>query len=347
MRETSLEAAWHWNLLLGFSFTLSVCCLPTVKSPSLAAAPLSQQPRQPEYNVRAAALGAGQSLYSVCVCASVSASLARLHMNNRTSDEDDCIAIGALSSSDCPDWRRDVHRCVKQAFKLVKRYSYREEKPKDPVLNSVVHIWNLKPKSHPVEGVMMQPPRSTVILQPHPRSGVSWFMPKLCPSSCANVTAAPSGFSEWSFGGKQKGTLEHVNLLHSNICEPLFTHCENKPQWNAVKTFLKNHGVFQIPVDFLNSSALPPHPSSITQSPFGSLTSSAIPLPLQTQSEPLWEETNLHKPTAVWHGAAVISEAGADYYGRNVSVSSKFKTEWGSGEQDGTQTRDVPRAPED
>lgn len=99
------------------------------------------------------------------------------------------------------------------------------------------HIRNLKPKPHPVEGVMMQPPRSTVILQPHPRSGVSWFMPKLCPSSCANVTAAPSGFSEWSFGGKQEGTLEHVNL--SNICEPLFTHCENKPQWNAVKTLKK------------------------------------------------------------------------------------------------------------
>lgn len=194
---------------------------------------------------------------------------------------------------------------------------------------------------------MMQPPRSTVILQPHPRSGVSWFMPKLCPSSCANVTAAPSGFSEWSFGGKQKGTLEHVNLLHSNICEPLFTRCENKPQWNAVKTLKKKHWVFQIPVDFLNSSALLPHPSSITQSPFGSPTSSAIPLPLQTQSELLWEETNLHIPTAVWHGAAVISEAGADYYGGNVSVLSKFKTEWGSAEQDGTETRDVPRAPED
>lgn len=49
---------------------------------------------------------------------------------------------------------------------------------------------------------MMQPPRSTVILQPQPRSGVSWFMPKLCPSSCANVTAAPRGFSEWSYDRK-------------------------------------------------------------------------------------------------------------------------------------------------
>lgn len=52
--------------------------------------------------------------------------------------------------------------------------------------------------THPVEGVMMQPPRSTVTLQPHPRSGVSWFIPKLCPSSWARVTAAPRGLSEWS-----------------------------------------------------------------------------------------------------------------------------------------------------
>lgn len=59
----------------------------------------------------------------------------------------------------------------------------------------------------------MQPPRSTVILQPQPRSGVSWFMPKLCPSSCAKVTAAPSGFSEWSCDGKKKGTLDCDNVL--------------------------------------------------------------------------------------------------------------------------------------
>ena len=69
-------------------------------------------------------------------------------------------------------------------------------------------------KSHPVEGVMMQPPRSTVILQPQPRSGVSWFIPKLCPSSCAKVTAAPSGFSEWSCDREKKEnprTSEHIN----------------------------------------------------------------------------------------------------------------------------------------
>lgn len=50
--------------------------------------------------------------------------------------------------------------------------------------------------AHPVEGVMMQPPRSAVTRQPHPRSGVSWFMPKLWPSSWASVTAAPRGLSE-------------------------------------------------------------------------------------------------------------------------------------------------------
>lgn len=54
-------------------------------------------------------------------------------------------------------------------------------------------------RTHPVEGVMMQPPLSAVTLHPHPLSGVSWFIPKLCPSSCANVTAAPRGLSEWSW----------------------------------------------------------------------------------------------------------------------------------------------------
>lgn len=52
--------------------------------------------------------------------------------------------------------------------------------------------------TYPVEGVMMQPPRSAVTLQPQPLSGVSWFIPKLCPSSWARVTAAPRGLSEWS-----------------------------------------------------------------------------------------------------------------------------------------------------
>ncbi|TNN50341.1 hypothetical protein EYF80_039469 [Liparis tanakae] len=55
---------------------------------------------------------------------------------------------------------------------------------------------------------MMQPPRSTVILQPQPRSGVSWFIPKLCPSSWAKVTAAPRGFSEWSCNG-ETGHVRH------------------------------------------------------------------------------------------------------------------------------------------
>lgn len=52
----------------------------------------------------------------VRVC--VPASLVQLHMNNMTSDEDDCIAIGAICH---------FHRCVKQAFKRVKRCTYSRE----------------------------------------------------------------------------------------------------------------------------------------------------------------------------------------------------------------------------
>lgn len=144
-----------------------------------------------------------------------------------------------------------------------------------------------------------------------------------------------------------KGNIRACKPLTFKYMWAAFHSLRKQTTMKCSENIKKTHWVFQIPVDFLNSSALLPHPSSITQSPFGSPASSAIPLPLQTQSELLWEETNLHIPTAVWHGAAVISEAGADYYGGNVSVLSKFKTEWGSAEQDGTQTRDVPRAPED
>lgn len=63
--------------------------------------------------------------------------------------------------------------------------------------------WNVG--TCPVEGFMMQPPLSAATLQPQPRSSVSWFIPKLWPSSCARVTAAPRGLSEWS----SKQTQEH------------------------------------------------------------------------------------------------------------------------------------------
>lgn len=57
----------------------------------------------------------------------------------------------------------------------------------------------------PVEGFMIQPPLLAATLQPQPLSSVSWFIPKLWPSSCARVTAAPRGLSEWS----SKQTQEH------------------------------------------------------------------------------------------------------------------------------------------
>lgn len=70
----------------------------------------------------------------------------------------------------------------------------------------------LEPGTHPVEGFMMQPPLSAAILQLQPLSRVSWFIPKLWPSSCAKVTAAPRGLSEWS----SKETQEHRLTVH--IC---------------------------------------------------------------------------------------------------------------------------------
>lgn len=79
-------------------------------------------------------------------------------------------------------------------------------------------IVKIETATHPVEGVMMQPPRSTVTLQPHPLSGVSWFIPKLCPSSWARVTAAPSGLSEWSCKNKYKTTtINHAEIHLSPI----------------------------------------------------------------------------------------------------------------------------------
>lgn len=144
-----------------------------------------------------------------------------------------------------------------------------------------------------------------------------------------------------------KGNIRSCKPLTFKYMRAAFHSLWKQTTMKCSENVKNNHRGFQIPVAFLNSSALPRHPSSIIQSPFGSPTSSAIPLPLQTQSELLREETNLHIPSAVWNGAVAISEAGADYYGGNVSVSSKFKTEWGSAEQDGTQTRDIQTAPED
>lgn len=59
---------------------------------------------------------------------------------------------------------------------------------------------------------MMQPPLSAAVLHLQPRSRVSWFIPKLWPSSCARVTAAPRGLSEWS-SKKYKRPSSHLLLL--------------------------------------------------------------------------------------------------------------------------------------
>lgn len=59
----------------------------------------------------------------------------------------------------------------------------------------------------------MQPPLSAAMVQRQPLSSVSWFIPKLWPSSCAKVTAAPRGLSEWS----SKKTQEHRCRGHVSL----------------------------------------------------------------------------------------------------------------------------------
>lgn len=86
--------------------------------------------------------------------------------------------------------------------------------------------------THPVEGVMMQPPRSAVTLQPQPLSGVSWFIPKLCPSSWARVTAAPRGLSEWSC----KHTGENAMFMSSSPVD--FSNTRWKKH-NYIKSYIK------------------------------------------------------------------------------------------------------------
>lgn len=67
---------------------------------------------------------------------------------------------------------------------------------------------------------MMQPPRSAVTLQPQPLSGVSWFIPKLCPSSWARVTAAPRGLSEWSYNISDNKIISYAGKI---VLPPVFT----------------------------------------------------------------------------------------------------------------------------
>lgn len=69
---------------------------------------------------------------------------------------------------------------------------------------------------------MMQPPRSAVTLQPQPLSGVSWFIPKLCPSSWARVTAAPRGLSEWSYNNNNNNN-KIISYVGKIVLPPVFT----------------------------------------------------------------------------------------------------------------------------
>lgn len=50
---------------------------------------------------------------------------------------------------------------------------------------------------------MMQPPRRRSFWHWQRRSAVSWFMPRLWPSSCATVDATPSTLTRWSYHTKQ------------------------------------------------------------------------------------------------------------------------------------------------
>lgn len=192
---------------------------------------------------------------------------------------------------------------------------------------------------------MMQPPRSTVILQPQPRSGVSWFMPKLCPSSCAKVTAAPSGFSEWSCdGGGGEG-----NMLI--LCYLVHLKCEtqsylNKQLWVKTKPYWshspKNGGekrkesskkTISNSADSQNSSvAVRSAPSSLFHYSF-SLWKHELICHSITPADPIIPAASgdsycgkLHIPTAVWLAATLISATSARHKGdRDRMKRGKWK----------------------
>lgn len=119
--------------------------------------------------------------------------------------------------------RSTVHSCyLERNFFLAASMGTLARKPGSFLLSCFpIHISNWSPTlkaagslgTCPVEGFMMQPPLSAAILQLQPLSSVSWFIPKLWPSSCARVTAAPRGLSEWS----SKKTQEHRRIGHISL----------------------------------------------------------------------------------------------------------------------------------
>lgn len=88
---------------------------------------------------------------------------------------------------------------------------------------------------------MMQPPLWAAARQLQPRSRVSWFIPKLWPSSCARVTAAPRGLSEWSSEKKQehRRTAQALGLTSNSFL---------LPDTGAPSTLVRTHSPSQSPL---------------------------------------------------------------------------------------------------
>lgn len=89
--------------------------------------------------------------------------------------------------------------------------------------------------THPVDGSMMQPPRRGSFWHWQLRSAVSWFMPRLWPSSCATVDATPSTLTRWSYS-----TREWVRI--SSCCVPsyitLYSHQKQQERQYDRKSFI-------------------------------------------------------------------------------------------------------------
>lgn len=114
---------------------------------------------------------------------------------------------------------------------------------------------NLPRSTHPVDGSMMQPPRRGSFWHWQWRSAVSWFMPRLCPSSCATVDATPSTLTRWSYRAQNGwGTCPDVYLpsvIPLNISSLLNqSRSLNRSGWlhdqshhvNSSRSVLRAHG---------------------------------------------------------------------------------------------------------
>lgn len=122
------------------------------------------------------------------------------------------------------------------------------------------------------------------------------------------------------WGGGNMRTCKSLKRKYT-VCESLFTLCENKPQ-SAAKTYKEK--ILRFP----NSCRFPKQfcsaPSSVLYCPISFWKPEFICHSI-TPADPIRTAVRGDEPP--YTHRCLTSKAGAYYYGRNISVSSKFKTE--------------------